>query len=109
MVLLLSSCVQKTKNQVIHISVDTRGASELNSLEVRGGLPPLSWKEGLILTDSDSNGIYTGTVTLDIPYKYVELKFVKNGDIYELEGQPNRQVYFDEDGKTNYEATFNKM
>lgn len=107
--LLLTSCVQKTKEQTILFEVDTSHQKDIISLEIRGGLTPLSWKKGIQLDDADGDGIYTGSVTLDVPYDYVELKFVKNETEYELKGQPNRKVYFDKSGTTTYTTRYDTL
>ena len=78
------SCVQPTKEQVVNFKVDMKDQRQVWSVGVRGSLPPLSWNEDIELKDNDGDSMYTGQVTLDIPYDFVELKFVKNGGDFEL-------------------------
>ena len=88
--------------------MDVSGIQDIQAIGVRGALPPLNWNQDFNLTDEDQDMIYTSQIVIDNPYKFVELKFVKNGGEYELDGQPNRRVYFDESKTTEYRATFDK-
>ena len=105
--ILMGSCVQKTKQQTVHFSVDARAEENVKKISVRGSVPPLNWNTNFELTDTDQDSIYTGTIIFDIPYDYVNLKFVKNDNEFELQDKPNRSVKFDQSLTTNYSATFN--
>lgn len=104
--LLIASCVQKTKKQQVEFFVDARGVDNMNSISVRGSIPPLSWNQNYELKDADNDSIYTGSVVFDIPYDLVEIKFVKNEEQFELKNQPNRSLRFDDDQNTKYNAKF---
>ncbi len=102
------ACVQPTKKQEVNFVLNAKAVQDLNSIGVRGGIAPLSWNEDFVLQDADQDSIFTGTVTFDVPFDYVELKFVKNGGQYELDGQDNRKVYFEPSGRTTIKAVFDK-
>lgn len=107
--LLMTSCVQDTKEQIVNFEVDMRGNTNVEIVGVRGSIPPLSWNQDLELKDSNGDSIFTGSVTLHLPYDFVELKFVKNGNQFELDNQPNRRVVFDKDQQTDYKAIFDQL
>jgi hypothetical protein len=80
----------------------------VSSISVRGSLAPLSWNSNFELKDENSDSIYTGTLVFDIPYDYVNIKFVKNENEFELQDQPNRQINFDQSLITYYKAIFDQ-
>jgi len=106
--LLISSCVQRTKEQKVDFFVDARNIENVNSIGVRGSTPPLNWNQNFELKDDNNDSIYTGTIVFDIPYDFVELKLVKNEDQFELNNQPNRRLIFDKSGKTKYQLKFDQ-
>lgn len=108
-VLLLSACVQKTKKQEVTFYVDAKEFTAVTSMSVRGQLSPLSWRKNYQLEDVDKDSVYSAKIIFDIPYDFVEFKFVKNTNDFELKDQPNRRVYFDKSGKTEYRAIFNQV
>ncbi len=77
----------------ITFQVDLTDEESVNKVGVRGGLQPLSWNENLIMTDNDSNGIYTLTVTFpdSLTGKVLEYKFLKDG-IWERKDLNNRKI-----------------
>ena len=106
-----SSCVQETKKQTVYFSVDAREIEDVQTIGVRGSIEPfLSWNQStLMLTDNDNDSIYTGELVLDIPFSSVEVKFIKNEEIMELEGKGNRELVFEESGTTEFEAVFDEQ
>lgn len=108
-ILLFCSCVQETYVRKLNFEVDMSKESSIQTVGVRGGFQPLSWNEDLLLADPDSNGIYTGSVTLDTPFKFVDIKFVKNGTVWELDGQDNRRVDIWNKEESTYKAIFNEV
>ena len=102
------SCVQATKKQTVHFEVDARQEADLSSISVRGSLAPLNWNDNFELSDEDQDSIYTGSITFDIPYDYVNIKFVKNAEQFELDNQDNRKLVFDKSQTTTYQAIFNQ-
>lgn len=107
--LFLTACVQKTTKQEVTFYVDAKELTAVTSLSIRGQLPPLSWRENYELKDMNHDSVYTATIIFDVPYDFVEFKFVKNKNDIELKDQSNRRVYFDDSGKTEYNAIFNKL
>jgi hypothetical protein len=107
--LFIASCVQETKKQHVEFFVDAKGVENVNSISVRGSLPPLSWNQNYELKDEDNDSIYTGSIVFDIPYDVVEIKFVKNEDQFELNDLPNRNLHFDDNQDTKYKVKFDVM
>jgi hypothetical protein len=66
-----------SNTQSITFKVDMRQTKkQTNSIvALRGSISPLSWKENIVLTDTDNDGFFTTTVTFDkntkLEYKYV--------------------------------------
>ena len=54
------------------------------------------------------DSLYTVTFTTITGYNFTELKFTAD-DKMELEGQPNRKIYFDKANQITYKAEFNKQ
>jgi hypothetical protein len=107
--LFITSCVQPTKEFTIHFKVDMNEMEDVYSAALIGGYNPLRWNKITPMQDLDSNGIYDTTITFDIPYKFLEFKFVANGKTIELEGEENRRVYFEEEDTITYIAKFNQV
>lgn len=105
-VLIFSSCVQATYERKVNFNVDMTGIENIQTVGVRGDFEPLNWENDLVLKDTDGDSIYTGSVVLDTPFDYFEMKLVKNGIEFELNGQNNRRVYLNKEGDTNFNATF---
>ena len=108
MFIFFNSCVQNTKKQIVKFYVDTNGIENINSVGVRGQIYPLNWNKNFELNDKNSDKIYEGEITFDIPFDFVELKFVKNQNQFELLDQPNRRVYFDASGNTEFSVRFDE-
>jgi len=106
--LTMMSCVQETYERKVQFSVDMKGIDAVEKVGLRGDFNPLSWKNDFELEQQDSSSIYTGEVVFDTPFDFVSVKFVQNGEIYELNGQDNRRVYFNKNGVTVYETVFNE-
>ena len=106
--LLLSGCVQQTYKRTVRFSVDMSGIPDVTSVGVRGNFQPLNWQKNYSLTDDDGDSVYTGEITFDTPFDFVEVKFVKNENTFELEGKENRRVYFDQKDKVTYNTVFDK-
>jgi hypothetical protein len=96
------------KERNISFSVDMRGVPDVQTVGIRGGAEPLDWNESVFMTDEDGDSIYTATVLFTTPYKNVNMKFVLNEAIFELEGKNNRDVRFSESGMTEFKAIFDK-
>ncbi len=109
LMLMAISCVQATKRTRVQFEVDTQSEEgDVGTLEIRGDSPSLSWNEGHVLADEDGDGIYTGEVVFDIPFDQTEIKFVKNGSVFELANEPNRTLVFAKDSVQLFRAVFDK-
>ena len=102
----VSSCVQQTKEQVVIFNVNAKGLKEVNTISVRGSIPPLNWSSNYELKDPDSDSIYSGRIVFDVPYDFIEVKFVKNENELELNNKPNRKLKFEEDQQTIFNLKF---
>ena len=109
LLVMLAACVQSTRKRTIVFAVDARQQENLRSIAVRGGMGALSWENNMYLDDADGDKIYTGTVTVDIPYDAIELKFVKNENEFELMDKPNRQIVFGNNDTVVVRAVFDKL
>ena len=103
------ACVQKTRKRTINFIVDARHHSSISSVGIRGQYSPLSWRETFPLSDDKKDSVYTGSITFDIPFDYVELKFVANDDEYELQDKPNRIVQLGDKDTITYRAVFDSL
>lgn len=109
LMMTINACVQKTYKRTVIFQVDTRKEADVQSLSVRGQMPPLNWNDNVDLSDADEDSIYTGEITFDTPYDFVELKFVKNGNSFELNDRPNRHVYFDGKERIEFNVVYDQM
>lgn len=106
LMLIFQSCVQKAYEKTVIYRLHTEHLSNINSVGLRGGEKPLSWRNDLPMKMIKKDTLYEVTITYLTGYKYTEAKFVVN-DNFELNDQPNRKVLFSEKDTTIYEATFN--
>ncbi len=93
-VILLSLIPSLThaKTTEIFFQVDmTAIQGPITTVAVRGAMAPLSWETDFQLKDEDQDGIYTGRISIDSPYRYLRFKFVLNG-LFELENGDNRMM-----------------
>ncbi|NNK87086.1 MAG: hypothetical protein HKO90_02275 [Flavobacteriaceae bacterium] len=91
----LSSCVQETHIKTITFELDARTIENMESIGIRGNMPPLSWNENFQLTDKNGDSIYTATMEINTAQNQLRFKFVKNASEFELENQDNRLIPFD--------------
>lgn len=108
LLVLLSGCVQQTIERTVTFEVDTRGLENVTSVGVRGNDAPLSWNSDYELTDPDGDGIYRGEVTFNTPYHTTQVKFTRDGGVFELEGQPNRILTLKGQTAFTFTARFNE-
>ena len=92
---LMLGCVQDTHKKTLTISVDMSQQTYFESVGIRGNLKPLSWEENTLLNDPDGDGIYEVALELDTASDYLQFKFVKNEDEFELDGKDNRLIKFE--------------
>ena len=107
LIILVSSCVQKSYKQTVVFMLDVKGVKNIKSVGIRGENQPLNWNSDFAMT-LDKDSIYTATISGETGYLFSEFKFTINND-FELKEKPNRRVYFNKDGRTIYKATFNKI
>jgi hypothetical protein len=104
--LLLSSCVQKTFKKTVVFRLDTSEIKEVKKVGIRGKDTPLSWDYDTEMKTVKKDILYEITVTFETGYKFTEVKFVVN-DNFELQNQDNRRVVFSEKDTCYYNAKFN--
>ena len=106
---LLVGCVQDTHKKTLTISVDMSQQHNFQSVGIRGNLKPLSWEENTPLTDPDGDGIYEVALEMHTASDYLQFKFVKNQDEFELDGKDNRLIKFEYKPQTlSYSAVFDQ-
>lgn len=105
-IFLLSSCIQKTKNQSVTLLLDVSGQKNIEIVGVRGQGNPLEWDKDLVMTTIKKDSLYKIIFVSKTGRLCNELKFTINGN-FELQDKDNRKVYFDKSGKTVYKAKFN--
>lgn len=107
-IVFLSSCVQETHKKTIHFKLDMNAVENPLNVGVRGGSNPLSWRETLMFTDDNNDGVYEGSIELQSASYDIEFKFVNQHNNFELEDKNNRTITFDYKPETIiYEAIFN--
>ncbi|MEL1245022.1 hypothetical protein AAEO56_12160 [Flavobacterium sp. DGU11] len=104
--LLLYSCVQETRQQVVTFTIDTKGIPPGSSVAVRGGDKPLSWEQDYPLVYDSVSGTYKATVQIATGYLFTEYKYVVNGT-FELANEENRRAIFSADGNTVLNDKYN--
>lgn len=108
MLLLVSSCVQKTYKKTVVFTLDVSQLKNIKQVGIRGENNPLSWNSDLEMKEIIKDSLYKATVTFETGYKFAQCKFTANGD-FEFQDQDNRRIVFDEKKDTTYyKATFNK-
>ncbi len=93
--IITTSCVQKQHLKTVQVKIDMRGVEVVKSIGVKGNFTNPRWKVEVPLTDEDKDGIYETSLSQKTAVSGIEFKFVKNGEIYELKGKPNRVLQFE--------------
>lgn len=104
---LLSSCVQKTYKKTVVFRLDTSEIKEVKKVGIRGKDKPLTWDYDTEMKAIKKDSLYEITVTFETGYKFTEVKFVVN-DAFEFQNEDNRKVVFSEKDTCTYNATFNR-
>ena len=102
------SCVQKSYERTVKLTLDVSKFDSVNTVGVRGEGKPLSWDHDIEMKPIVKDSLYTIEFSGKTGYQFVEIKFVVNGE-FELKDQPNRRIYFNQDGITEYKAIFNQV
>ena len=109
LILFLSSCVQQCHDKIVTFKVDMRQVEQIESVGIKGNLPPLSRDEILPLTDDNNDGIYEAKITINTAKNQLYFKFTKNGEV-ELKNQDNRVLNFKYEQETlTYLAVFDVL
>lgn len=104
---LLSSCVQKTYKKTVVFRLDTSEIKEVKKVGIRGKDKPLTWDYDTEMKAIKKDSLYEITVTFETGYKFTEVKFVVN-DAFEFQNEDNRKVVFSEKDTCTYNTTFNR-
>lgn len=107
-ILSTNSCVQETFKRKVVFTVDARNLENIESISIRGNFQPLNWNENFQLVDDDGDSIYSARIVFLSPYEYLEFKFVKNEDVFELNGKDNRKLEFKDREEMEYKAVFDE-
>lgn len=99
--MLMSSCVQKTYKRVVVVTLDVSKMRDIQSVGIRGNGNPLSWETDYPMRELTKDSLYKATFTTDTGYLFAELKCTVNGN-FELQQQPNRRIIFDTKKDTTY-------
>ena len=106
----LSSCVQEEHEKKVTLFVDMNAEENFESLGVRGDFLPNQWRETVLMTDENNDGIYEITFTENTAVHGISFKFVKNNNEFELQDQENRKLIFEYKPETiQYFTIFNNM
>jgi len=103
---MMISCVQPSHRRLVVLYLHMNDSVKVSSAGVRGSGEPLSWDRDYIMTELIPNTLYKTSFIVKTGYKFGEIKFTRNGS-FELEGRPNRKVYFSKSDSTVYHAVFN--
>lgn len=102
-------CVQEKKAKTIRFQVDMRGQASLSSVGIRGSSGPFSWEQTSYLSDTDGDGIYQGSFRFSSAAPGIEFKFVRDGEVFELDCRPNRHIPFQYQPEVlTYKAVFDQ-
>ena len=86
--LSLTNCLAENYN--ITLQLDSRTYTDaIDKVEVFGNHKPLSWDKGVVLQDTDGDGIYSVDLKITSSKSYVKLKFAINGEL-ELQNSDSR-------------------
>lgn len=107
-ILLLYSCVQKSFEQTVEVTLDASGLGKIKTVGIRGEEKPLNWEADYPLKEIVKDSLYTASITGKTGYLQTEIKFVVN-DEFELKDKPNRKIVFHSSRKTIFKAKFNQL
>ena len=105
-ILVLTSCVQKTHQKTIVFSLNTPKMGAISKVGIKGKDKPFSWDYATEMKTIKKDCLYELTTTFETGYNGTEIKFVVN-DSLEFEHEENRRIKFAITHTTFYNATFN--
>jgi hypothetical protein len=100
-VLLLTSCVQKSYKRVVVVTLDVSKVKNIQSVGIRGEGKPLSWDSDYPMQELVKDSLYKAVITTNTGYLFAEGKCTVNGN-FELQNKPNRRINFDVKKDTTY-------
>jgi PBP1b-binding outer membrane lipoprotein LpoB len=107
-IVILTSCVQKTKKHSVTLLLDVSAMKDIKSVGVRGNDKPFSWDNDVEMEVVKKDSLYKTTFTIETGRICTEIKFTVNGN-FELQDKNNRKIYFNQNGETVYKAKFDLM
>ncbi|WP_298221165.1 hypothetical protein [Flavobacterium sp.] len=106
--LALTSCVQKSYQRVVVVTLDVSKEKDVQNVGIRGNGQPLSWDTDYPMQALVKDSLYRTVVTTKTGYLFAEIKCTVNGN-FELQNQNNRRIEFDLQKDTTYvNLVFNK-
>ncbi len=99
--MLMSSCVQKSYKRVVVITLDVSKVKNIQSVGIRGEGKPLSWESDYPMQELVKDSLYKAVITTETCYLFAEAKCTVNGN-FELQNKPNRRIVFDTKKDTTY-------
>lgn len=92
--LLMTSCVQKSYKRVVVITLDVSKVKNIQSVGIRGEGKPLNWETDYPMQEIVKDHLYKAILTANTGYLFAEGKCTVNGN-FELQNKPNRRILFD--------------
>lgn len=105
--LLIHGGVQKTRKQSLIINAVSNDDVRDVVMSLRGSDKPLSWNVDYTMQPLVRDSLFAAKIEIYTGYPYTELKLVQNG-VFELQGQENRTIFFEQDGTTEVNLIFNQ-
>lgn len=106
--LFLSSCVQKSYERVVVVTLDVSREKDVKWAGIRGDGNPLKWDTDYPMKEIAKDSLYRGIFTTKTGYLFTEIKCTANGN-FELQQQDNRRISFDVAHDTTFvNLIFNK-
>lgn len=99
--MLMSSCVQKSYKRVVVVTLDVSKVKNIESVGIRGEGQPLSWENDYPMQTVVKDSLYKAVITTKTGYLFIEGKCTVNGN-FELQNKPNRRITFDTKKDTTY-------
>ncbi|MBC7640820.1 MAG: hypothetical protein H7174_00545 [Flavobacterium sp.] len=104
-ILMLTSCVQKTKTQTVTLLLDVASVKDIKTVGVRGVEKPFSWDYDMEMEVVKKDSLYKKTFVTETGCLYTEIKFTINGN-FELQNKENRKIYFSNTKTTIIKSKF---
>ncbi|WP_284651444.1 hypothetical protein [Flavobacterium terrisoli] len=99
--LLLNSCVQKSFNRIVVVTLDVSKVKDIQSVGIRGNGKPLNWEIDYPMQEMVKDSLYKAIIITNTGYFFTEVKCTVNSN-FELQDKPNRRIVFDTKKDTTY-------